>query len=195
MGNPLHMKIARTSVREWNKWREKNLDVQPNLTRIDLSGRNLAGIDFRGVGLFKANLSGANLRGAWLRQSILIKTNFAGADLTGAHVYGASVWDVNLERAQQNDLVVTEPGDTTVTADNLEMAQFLHLLLTNKKLRDFIDTITSKMVLILGRFSKSRKPVLDHLKALFLPLTSRWTELAFRTPYSHIFDFHLQSTV
>jgi len=166
MGNPLHMEIAQRSVREWNRWRGKNLRVQPDLTRIDLSGRNLSGIDFRGVGLFKANLSGAILCGAILRQSILIKTNFAGADLTGAHVYGASVWDVNLERTKQNDLVVTEPGDSTVTADNLEIAQFLHLLLTNKKLRDVIDTITSKVVLILGRFNGKRKPALDHLKAL-----------------------------
>ena len=175
MGNPKHMEIARKGVRAWNTWRASHLRVQPDLTRIDLSGRNLSGIDFRGVGLFKANFSGANLRNANLRQSILIRTNFAKADLTGAHVYGASVWDVNLEDTIQNDLVLTEPPNknkrlrettTIVTTDNLEMAQFLHLLITNKKLRDVIDTITSKVVLILGRFNQKQKPVLDRLKTL-----------------------------
>jgi hypothetical protein len=175
MGDREHMSIALRGVQEWNDWRQVHLRVQPDLTRIDLSGRDLSGIDFRGVGLFKANLSGANLRNANLRQSILIRTNFKNADLTGAHVYGASVWDVNLEGAIQNDLVVTEPpnmnkglreSNMIVTTDNLEMAQFLHLLMTNKKLRDVIDTITSKVVLILGRFSKKRKPVLDRLKML-----------------------------
>ena len=175
MGNRAHMAIALSGVREWNAWRKNHLKVQPDLTRIDLSDRDLSGVDFRGVGLFKANLSGANLRNANLRQSILIRTNFKNADLTGAHVYGASVWDVNLEGAIQNDLVVTESPEmnkglressAVVTADNLEMAQFLHLLLTNKKLRDVIDTITSKVVLILGRFSGKQMPVLARLKIL-----------------------------
>src|ERR1035441_5755130 len=135
-------------------------------TRIDLSGRNLAGYDFRGVGLFKANLSGANLKRAILRQSILIKTNLQNTDLTGAHVYGASVWDVDLRGSIQNDLVITEPNQPEITTDNLEVAQFLHLLLTNRKLRDVIDTITSSMVLILGRFTPKRKRVLDRIKEL-----------------------------
>jgi hypothetical protein len=51
-----------------------------------------------------------------------------------------------------------------VTVDNIEVAQFVYLLLHNQKIRDVIDTITSKAVLILGRFSKERKPVLDALR-------------------------------
>ena len=167
MGNPTHMRIIKNfGVPDWNKWREENKRVQPDLTRIDLSGRNLEGIDLHGVGLFKANLSGANLRGAILRQSILIKTNFRGADLTGASVYGASVWDVDLTDAIQRDLVVTEPRHPTITVDNLEVAQFIHLMITNKKIRDIIDTITSKVVLILGRFTPDRKAILDQIREL-----------------------------
>jgi len=169
------MEIAKKGVKIWNHWRADNLRVQPDLTRIDLSGRNLAGYDFRGAGLFKANLSRANLRGAILRQSILIKTNFQKANLTGAHVYGASVWDVNLTDAVQNDLVITDRNQPVITADNLEVAQFLHLLLNNSKLREVIDTIISRVVLILGCFTPERKDVLDQIKILcrdhgFLPV-------------------------
>jgi len=44
------------------------------------------------------------------------------------------------------------------------MAQFIYLLLNNQKVRDVIDTITSKVVLILGRFTSERKVILDALK-------------------------------
>jgi hypothetical protein len=51
-----------------------------------------------------------------------------------------------------------------VTADDLEVAQFIYLMLHNGKIRRVIDTITSKVVLILGRFTPERKMVLDVLK-------------------------------
>src|SRR5205814_6179205 len=48
--------------------------------------------------------------------------------------------------------------------DNLEVAQFIYLLLNNKKIRDVIDTITSKVVFILGRFTPERKIILDAIR-------------------------------
>jgi hypothetical protein len=48
--------------------------------------------------------------------------------------------------------------------DNLEVAQFIYLLLNNQKIRRVIDTITSKVVLILGRFSPERKLILDAVR-------------------------------
>src|SRR5262249_4780427 len=43
-------------------------------------------------------------------------------------------------------------------------AQFIYLMLNNQKIRNVIDTITSKIVLILGRFTNERKAVLDALR-------------------------------
>jgi hypothetical protein len=48
--------------------------------------------------------------------------------------------------------------------DDLEVAQFIYLLLNNQKVRQVIYTVTSKAVLILGRFSPERKPMLDALR-------------------------------
>jgi hypothetical protein len=48
--------------------------------------------------------------------------------------------------------------------DNLEVAQFLYLLLYNERIRQVLDTITSKVVLILGRFTAERKAVLDAIR-------------------------------
>ncbi len=50
-----------------------------------------------------------------------------------------------------------------ITVDDLEVAQFIYLILNNKKIREVIDTITSKVVLILGRFGE-RKAVLDAIR-------------------------------
>jgi hypothetical protein len=48
--------------------------------------------------------------------------------------------------------------------DNLKIAQFIYLLLNNKEIRDVINTLTTKSVLILGRFTAERKAVLNALR-------------------------------
>src|SRR5262249_45038979 len=83
---------------------------------------------------------------------------------TGCRIYGVSAWGLKLERAKQQNLVITPEDEPTVTVDNIEIAQFIYLLLHNQKVRDVIDTITSKTVLILGRFTDERKAVLDALR-------------------------------
>jgi hypothetical protein len=61
-------------------------------------------------------------------------------------------------------LIVTRVDEPTVAVDNIEVAQFIYLLLHNEKARDVIDTITSKAVLILDRFTDERKAVLYSLR-------------------------------
>ena len=60
--------------------------------------------------------------------------------------------------------MITLYGEPEITVDNIEIAQFVYLLLHNEKIRSVIDTITSKVVLILGRFSAERKAVLDAMR-------------------------------
>jgi hypothetical protein len=60
--------------------------------------------------------------------------------------------------------VITPPDEPTITVDNLDVGQFVYLMLRNERVRDIIDTITSKVVLILGRFTPERKPLLDSIR-------------------------------
>ena len=60
--------------------------------------------------------------------------------------------------------MITDEDTAEITVDDLEVAQFIYLLLNNVKIRKVIDTITSKVVLILGRFTPERKIVLDRLR-------------------------------
>src|SRR5215212_4780350 len=64
----------------------------------------------------------------------------------------------------QEPLNISDSLEGGITVDNLDVAQFIHILTNNKKIRDLIATITSKAVLILGRFSPERKAVLDALR-------------------------------
>jgi uncharacterized protein YjbI with pentapeptide repeats len=112
-----------------------------------------------------ANLSGANLSGANLRGASLVEANIKGADFTGCYIYGISAWGLKLdEHTKQQNLVFSPYGKPDITVDNLEVAQFVYLLLNNEKIRDVIDTITTKVVLILGRFAPERKAVLDAMR-------------------------------
>lgn len=146
-----------------------------DLRGADLSGAHLAyvtlsGADLRRAHLSWANISGADFIGADLGEADLtitnaIEANFADANLTGCHIYGISAWGLKLEGATQQNLVITTEDEPQITVDNIEVAQFVYLLLHNQKIRDAIDTITSKAVLILGRFRPERKAVLDALRS------------------------------
>ena len=89
-----------------------------------------------------------------------------------------------MEGARQQNLIITDVGQPTITVDNIEVAQFIYLMLNNQKVRDVIDTITSKTVLILGRFTDERKAVLDALRE----------ELRKRDYLPILFDFEVPAT-
>jgi hypothetical protein len=114
--------------------------------------------------LYNVALVAANLEHADLSRARLIKTDLRRAILRGARVYGTAVWDVGLQESDQREIVITPPDVSAITVDNLEVAQFIYLLLNNERIRDVLDTITSKVVLILGRFRPERKAVLDALR-------------------------------
>jgi hypothetical protein len=136
-----------------------------NLSGADLSGADLREADLSEANLREADLTGAKLNSADLTETQLIRTDMCDAELTGSSIYGISAWDLRLnDGTQQENLIITPQGEPVVMVDNIEVAQFIYLLLNNKKIRDVIDTITSKAVLILGRFSPERKIILDRLR-------------------------------
>ncbi len=149
--------LSKANLREANLSQAELLIA--NLREADLSQANLVMANLGGADLRKANLTGANL--SWVT---LTDVDLRGADLTGCRIYGISVWNIRLEQTVQLDLIITSDGESTITVDHLEVAQFIYLLLNNQKIRDVIDSITSKVVLILGRFTSERKIVLNTLR-------------------------------
>ncbi len=91
-GSPVqHVDIVRRGVGVWNRWRQINYNVRPDLSGVNLQGANLSPVDetvayFRTADLHRANLSGADLRYA----------NLSEADLEGADLHKADLRWANL---------------------------------------------------------------------------------------------------
>jgi len=124
---------------------------------------NLSGVDFGNCSLGGSNFTDAILVGSDLRRASLTEVIFDRANLTNSKVYGISAWDLGLEDTKQSNLSIAKGNESQIKVDDLEVAQFIYLLINNKKIRNVINTVTSKAVLILGRFYEERKQVLDAL--------------------------------
>lgn len=164
--------------------------VETNLSDAELRGANLGNADLGKASLYQARISFASLRGANLSEANLTSANLNRADLTGADlrratltqatligasvdaakvseskVYGVNVWDLVGEFGEQEDLIVTRSDQPIITVDSIKIAQFIYLILNNEEIQNAINTFTSKLVLILGRFSPpERKKILDGLR-------------------------------
>ena len=131
-----------------------------SLRGADLTGANLSGVDLSFASLNDATLTGADLSGANLSHANLVRARVDGAIFRSAWIYGIAAWDLQGVPAVQQDLIITDQ----VTVDSLDFAQFMYLLLNNQKIRDVIDLVTAKTVLILGRFTPERKAILDAIR-------------------------------
>ena len=111
----------------------------------------------------------------------------ADATLIDCRIYGVSAWGAKLsEGTKQQGFIITAPDEPPVTIDDLEVAQFVYLLLHNDKIRRVIDTIGRKAVLLLGRFTESRTAVLERLrdelrKRGYLPIVFNFEKPGTRT--------------
>jgi uncharacterized protein YjbI with pentapeptide repeats len=146
-----------------------------NLREAKLHAATVTEAILSGADLGRADLSGADLIATDLVEAQLVRTDLRRATLVGCKIYGISAWGVQLEETTQIDLIVNPADEQKLTTDSLEVAQFIYLLLHNEKIREVIDTIGKKGVLILGRFAAERKAVLDALRMAlrqrgFLPI-------------------------
>lgn len=139
------------------------------LDRAQLYGAHLDRAHLRDADLTEANLSHADLTEADLSRAdltraILTETSFVSANLDGCRVYGISAWNVQLDHAIQTNLRITPHYEALVTVDRLEVAQFLYLMLHNQTIAQLIESLTSNLVLIVGRFTPERTSILDALR-------------------------------
>lgn len=92
MANKEHLEILQQGVEVWNKWREENPEIVPDLSGADLSDLELS----------LANLSHCNLSEIELKGSILNETNLSNSDLSRSRFIGVILWGVNLSYSAIN---------------------------------------------------------------------------------------------
>src|ERR1017187_3669978 len=94
MANPEHLEILKQGVEKWNKWRQEQSGIRPDLSKANLNDADLT----------EANLSGANLSEAYLEQANLHAADLIYADLKFAYLLfadlsGANLGPADLQRA------------------------------------------------------------------------------------------------
>ncbi len=159
--------LTKTNFTEANM--ERTFFTYADLSWAICKGANLSRATLAGAKLYWTDFTNAILTDATLATASFLETNLENADLSRSWIYGISVWNPNLKGTKQRDLVITSShaDKSEITVDNLEVAQFVYLLLRTAKIRDVIDTIGRKAVLILGRFAvPERKEILDGMREL-----------------------------
>jgi uncharacterized protein YjbI with pentapeptide repeats len=104
MANPQHAEILSRGVREWNKWREENPTVWPDLLQAPLARALLDNANFENTNLFGANLEvaslvKADLRNSNLKDARLLRANLTDASLLEANLHKADLREANLHGA------------------------------------------------------------------------------------------------
>jgi uncharacterized protein YjbI with pentapeptide repeats len=178
---------ARNAIFDGVVANEANFEVS-TLRGARFRNAMLSGARFHRAYLRDADLTGAALRGSWLRFATLdcaccsntdftganlcnvsmVKTDLRGADLTDAYVFGISAWNVETDINTRQDLIVGVSQANTkapLRAHDLHTAQLLSLMLDGDGVRRVFNSVSSKLVLILGSFSPGEKPVLDALRS------------------------------
>ena len=127
MADSDHVSKVKEGAAAWNRWREEEPDVMPdlgwaNINGLDLDGAvftksalklafckgcSLVGADFSGANLRGINLEGCDLRGAVFRDANLEGAHMLGADLTGADFAGANLKLANFDGAILRDADLT----------------------------------------------------------------------------------------
>ncbi len=132
-----------------------------NMGGTNLTEANLSYSDLSGAFLTRSNLDQADLHGADLSEVSLIQASIDGTIFTNCIVYGISAWGLKGIPKKQSNIRITSSTEPEITVDDLQVAQFIYLLLNRENLRNIINTIASKSVLILGRFIPERKKILE----------------------------------
>jgi uncharacterized protein YjbI with pentapeptide repeats len=103
MANPDHLDIIKQGVDVWNKWREENYGIEPDLAQADLHE-----LEFKEANLSETDLRKANLRASAFRGAMFIKADLRGADLQKASFNLANLSEANLSEAVLRDTDLSE---------------------------------------------------------------------------------------
>lgn len=104
MGNPEHLEILRQGVDVWNKWREDNPKLKPNLEKAMLRKMNLKGAYLQKTNLQKTNLrysdlGDSNISQSDLSKSDLFKSNLRDTDLRATRLCFSNLSNADLRRS------------------------------------------------------------------------------------------------
>lgn len=160
MANEEHLEILKQGVKAWNRWREENPEIKPDLLQVNLRGEDLRDVNFSNTGLTMATLSWTLLSGANFNNASLFMADLCMADLTNAQLRSAFLWVTNLCYAN-------------LSGANLENAKFSQTLLGGTNFSGVVGlgscTHDGPSIIDIETVAKSGKLPLSFLRGCGLP--------------------------
>lgn len=134
-----------------------------DFSRADFSGAIFVNTKFNKTIFTGANFEGASFINCNLNRVNLVGANFRVKEITETVIYGIAAWDIEMsDDSKQSNLVIEKTydlysdfisqGRIPMMVDDIELAQFVYYLNNHKKMRDAINVLNDKGVLLLGRF-------------------------------------------
>jgi len=137
MPNQKHFEIIKQGVEEWNKWRDENPEIEPDLSDVDLRDwklnnanlsdtdlrrSNLRNTDFRGANLVRADLRAANINKAGFNLAKMREANFSEA-----YIRESDLSEADLKRAYfiRADLVRVDLWETDLSKADFRWAYLI----------------------------------------------------------------------
>lgn len=156
MANREHLKILKQGVKVWNRWREDNPEIKPDLSRTTFEFLNLEGV----------NLKYVNLSGTWISGC-----NLSNADLNNVEMERATLSDFRLVGT---DLSKSKLTYTSFSSGSLEKAIFAYTLIFSAKFSnvDLKDTNFSDARMMANSFSNVDLSVAKGLESVWHMLPS-----------------------
>ncbi len=133
MASEEHIEILKQGIAYWNKWRDENPDVEPDLSNLHilevvdittgLSGINLSNAYMSGCDFFAADLTNANLERAVLEHCNCYSASFDRANLKSANL---QLVNFTLASFDETDFEGAYLGNTVFGSCNLSTAKNLN---------------------------------------------------------------------
>ncbi|MBE9111784.1 pentapeptide repeat-containing protein [Nodosilinea sp. LEGE 07298] len=146
MGSPTYLVHLKQNIETWNRWRNDNPTIKPDLSKAylcaaALSAANLSGANLHKVDLYSADLWGADLSHADMRAANLSSANLGSVNLAGANLAEAELLSANLNHADlrganlhRANLSMTNLAGANLSGADLTGANLKGAKLTNAKL-------------------------------------------------------------
>jgi hypothetical protein len=157
VANEEHLKILKQGVKVWNRWREDNPEIKPDLSgtelyKLNLEGANLNSTNLLDTSISDCNLSNINLNTARLERSTLFNVRLVEANLRGSMIFHTNFNLLsNLEKAI---LANTQISNVKFYSTNLENTDFSNAVMWQNSFSN-VDLSLAKGLESVGHLNSS----------------------------------------
>lgn len=99
-----------------------------------------------------------------LRRAEISDSTFENGKIKDCRIYGLAAWGVKFSQVEQSDLDISSKRDISIKCISVEYGIVISHFLHNESIKKYFETLSDKVVLILGRFTPSRKVFLEIIR-------------------------------